>query len=788
MKWGASIDAARILFQRLLFGFAILAIAWAFLHVVQRELLGRDLEEDAVVLRVMHWSGGGGKQEDAIVADSIDAFMAEYPGTRVIRINPGDPGQFYTKLQTMMAAGDPPDLFYMNFERLPVFVDADQLMELDPLIRDDSGFGLDDFFPSTVEAFRWNGRRMGDGPLYGIPKDFTTLGFYYNADLFRTAGLPEPESDWTWDDFIESARAIGELPGRTGAEFITWPFVLRGYLRTAGVELRGETWDEVDLDDPRLAEALDRLRGWRFDEEHTLARGEAEGFDPASVFIDGNLGMIGPLGRWVVPQFRTIEETAEDGFEWNFAPMPRGRERANATVTVAWAMARESRHPEEAWNLLRYLTGADAQARLSRLGLAIPTRRSVAESDAFIDSTRPPTRDTDYLDAAEDAPVVDWPADPRFEAEFGKQVDLALRTGEPLDERLTAFGTWWQRARAQAGSEASAAPMPWNWIGLVGGVLVLLLAVAIAMLLRRGRLTTAQRHEERSGFLLASPWLIGFCLLLAFPIILSLLLSLTNWNGNTPLAEAEFIGFDNYREIVGGDTTFWTSLRVTAIYALLAVPTGQVFALLAALLLNTKVRGMSIFRAAWYLPSVLAGVGIALLWQLVFRGDGGLLNTVLEWTGVGGVDWLDGDARTWGPPAFAIMNLWVIGGSMMIYLAGLQGIPRSLMEAAEIDRVGPVTRFVRITLPMLSPVILFNLVMAVIASFQVFTQAFVMTGGGPGDHTRFYVLYIFNQAFDFYRMGYASALAWLLLVIVLVLTVIVLKTSGRYVYYEGMKQ
>ena len=134
------------------------------------------------------------------------------------------------------------------------------------------------------------------------------------------------------------------------------------------------------------------------------------------------------------------------------------------------------------------------------------------------------------------------------------------------------------------------------------------------------------------------------------------------------------------------------------------------------------------------------------------------------------------------------MNLWVIGGSMMIYLAGLQGIPRSLMEAAEIDRVGPVTRFVRITLPMLSPVILFNLVMAVIASFQVFTQAFVMTGGGPGDHTRFYVLYIFNQAFDFYRMGYASALAWLLLVIVLVLTVIVLKTSGRYVYYEGMKQ
>lgn len=736
----------------------------------------------------MHWSGGGGKQEDAIVADAIDAFMAEHPGTRVIRINPGDPGQFYTKLQTMMAAGDPPDLFYMNFERLPIFVDAEQLMDLDTLVSADPDFALDDFFPSTVEAFRWDGEAMGEGPLYGIPKDFTTLGYYYNADLLREAGVDEPAPDWTWDDFIATARAVGDLPDRTGAEFITWPFVLRGYLRTEGVELRGASWDEVDLEDPRLAEALDRLRGWRFDEEGTLARGEAEGFDPASVFIDGNLGMIGPLGRWVVPQFRTIPTPEDGGFEWNFAPMPRGREAANVTVTVAWAMARASRHPEEAWTLLRYLTGPAAQGRLSELGLAIPTRQSVADSDAFIDPALPPTRDRDYLDAARGARVVDWPTDPRFEAEFGKQVDLALRTGEPLQERLDAFAYWWERAQAQAGSEASAAPMPWGWITLGGTTLFVVLAGLVAAVLRRDRLTAAQRHEERAGYLLASPWLLGFCLLLAFPILLSLLLSLTNWNGNTPLGDAEFIGLDNYREIIGGDTTFWTSLRVTAIYALLAVPTGQVFALLAALLLNTRVRGMAIFRAAWYLPSVLAGVGIALLWQLVFRGDGGLLNTVLEWTGVGGVDWLDADAKTWGPPAFAIMNLWVIGGSMMIYLAGLQGIPRSLMEAAEIDRVGPVTRFLRITLPMLSPVILFNLVMAVIASFQVFTQAFVMTGGGPGDHTRFYVLYIFNQAFDFYRMGYASALAWLLLVIVLVLTVLVLKTSGRYVYYEGMKQ
>jgi len=766
----------------------VIAIAWAFLHVLYRETIGRDADEDAVVLRVMHWSGGGGKQEDAIVADTIDQFMARHPGTRVIRMNPGDPGQFYTKLQTMMAAGDPPDIFYMNFERLPVFVDADQLADLDAYIQRDGEIDLDEFHPSTVEAFRWDGDRMGQGPLYGIPKDFTTLGFYYNADLFRAANVAEPEPGWNWDDFIAAARAIGSLPGRTGAEFITWPFVLRGYLWTEGVELRGESWDDLRLDDPRFTDAMQRLRSWRFDEEHTLARGEAEGFDPASVFIDGNLGMVGPLGRWVVPQFRTIDAPANGGFEWNFAPMPRGREEANVTVTVAWAMAKESEHPEEAWDLLRYLTGPEAQARLSELGLAIPTRKAVAESSAFIDPGLPPSRDREYLEAAGHARVADWPTDPRFEAEFGKQADLVLKTGEPLQERFDDFGDWWRRARDQADASRDAVPMPWNWIVLMVAGFVLLLACIIGVLRRRSDLPASHRHEERSGYLLASPWLLGFCLLLAFPILLSLFLSLTDWNGNTPLEDANYVGLGNYSEIIGGDRTFWTSLRVTMIYAVLAVPTGQVFALLAAMLLNTRVRGVEFFRAAWYLPSVLAGVGIALLWQLVFRGEGGLLNSVLETTGLNGIDWLDSDAQRWGPPAFAIMNLWVIGGSMMIYLAGLQGIPRSLIEAAEIDRVGPVTRFLRITLPMLSPVILFNMVMAVIASFQVFTQAFVMTGGGPGDHTRFYVLYLYNQAFDFYRMGYASALAWLLLLIVLVLTIVLLKTSARYVYYEGMKR
>jgi multiple sugar transport system permease protein len=245
-----------------------------------------------------------------------------------------------------------------------------------------------------------------------------------------------------------------------------------------------------------------------------------------------------------------------------------------------------------------------------------------------------------------------------------------------------------------------------------------------------------------------------------------------------------------------------TSLHVTVLYALIAVPAGQALALAAALLMNMRVRGIALFRAAWYLPSVLAGVGVAVLWRWVFDADGGLANSALGpvCDSINAIarrvgsdltlsppEWFGADAGRWGVPAFAIMSLWFVGGSMMTYLAGLQQVPADLQEAAAIDGAGAWRRFRSVTLPMLSPVILFNLVMAVISSFQVFTQAFIMTGGEPGDLTRFYVLYLYNQGFEFYEMGYASAMAWILLVVVLALTAFILRTSSRWVHYEGMR-
>jgi multiple sugar transport system permease protein len=297
-----------------------------------------------------------------------------------------------------------------------------------------------------------------------------------------------------------------------------------------------------------------------------------------------------------------------------------------------------------------------------------------------------------------------------------------------------------------------------------------------------------------------SPWVIGFAAFTAMPILVSLLLAFCEWDGMSSIATAKWTGLANIRAMFR-DPTFHKSLTVTALYALFAVPLGQLAALGAALLMNHELRGIGFFRSAWYLPSVLAGVGIAILWKWVFDDENGLLNDALAaltrglqsvlGTGLVGDyqprGWLEKDANEYAVPAFVIISLWSIGGSMMIYLAGLKGIPQDLYEAASIDGAVAWRRFVNVTLPMLSPVIFFNVIIAIIASFQLFTQAYVMTGGGPGDATRFYVMYLYNAAFDNHQMGFASAMAWLLLLIVLALTLLTMWGSRRFVYYEALR-
>lgn len=286
--------------------------------------------------------------------------------------------------------------------------------------------------------------------------------------------------------------------------------------------------------------------------------------------------------------------------------------------------------------------------------------------------------------------------------------------------------------------------------------------------------------EAVTGYLFFSPWLIGFLLFLGGPILYSFYLSFTSYN---VLAPPTWTGLQNYKVLFTQDPLFWKSLYNTLFYVVISVPIATFLGVLLAVLMNQKVPGIRLFRTIYFLPSVVSGVAVALLWQWVLDPNFGLVNTMLAQIGIEGPAWLSD--QQWSKPSLILMGLWSVGGGMIIYLAGLQGISRELYEAATVDGAGKMKQFWRITLPMLTPTIFFNLIMGVLGGFQVFLQAYIMTGGGPNNSTMFYALYLYNKAFRDMQMGYASAMAWVLLVITLLFTLLILKTARSWVYYEA---
>lgn len=287
-------------------------------------------------------------------------------------------------------------------------------------------------------------------------------------------------------------------------------------------------------------------------------------------------------------------------------------------------------------------------------------------------------------------------------------------------------------------------------------------------------------HEAIMGWVYASPWVVGFLLLTVGPMLFSLAMSFTDYNMFTP---PTFIGLENYARMFRVDHLVWTSLWVTTKYALLSVPLNLVLGFLLALLLNQKVFALGIWRTIFYLPAVLSGVAVLILWLLLLNPDFGMINSLLKGIGIQGPRWL-GDTD-WALPSLVLMGLWGAGQGMLIYLAGLQGIPTELYEAATVDGAGDWTKFFRITIPMMSPVIFFNTVMGIIGALQTFESAYIMTKGGPAWATYFFMLHLYTTAFEELRMGYASGLAWVLFIYILLLTLLVFRFGSAYVYYES---
>ncbi len=288
------------------------------------------------------------------------------------------------------------------------------------------------------------------------------------------------------------------------------------------------------------------------------------------------------------------------------------------------------------------------------------------------------------------------------------------------------------------------------------------------------------KQEAIAGFLSVSPWVIGFLLFTLGPILASVYFSFTQWTITRP---PEWIGLDNYVRMFTKDPLFWQTLKVTSAFVLMSLPLKLVCGLGLSLLLNLKVPGMNIYRTIFYIPAVISGVAVSLMWMWLLQPDTGVINTLLEMIGIQGPGWF-WDPK-WALPSVALMSVWSVGGSAVIYLAGLQNIPPHLYEAAQIDGAGRWHSFWKITLPLLTPTLFFQLIVEMIGSFKVFTQAFVITKGGPLKATYFYLFYFYEEAFQNFNMGYASALALFLMIVIMAATLVVNYTSKHWVYYEA---
>ncbi len=864
---------------------------------------------------VITFCKGGYKRDRAEMKELRAAFERLHPDIHlnVIRSN------VTRKADTMIAAGCAPDLLQVPCDTADYYIQSGVLRDLVPFIADDPvlrrAFGSILFDepgqppPDYIEAMAKPFLRTVDGQkkLYAIPVSYTPFIIYYSKDLFDRYNVPYPTENWDWDDLREKALALtrdvqGRRPDQAGFDetrvssygfqFAWWQHGVECFIRQNGGRLVNEAGDRVVADDPRTIEALQFLYDLKYT-DGVVPTGEGENARNIS-FSKGTLGMM----LWGVFYAATLNDQARE-LDWDVAVLPRGPDGTRASVNFPNGMGvtSGSAAPEAALAYLKFLVSDEGMRIMRNHQVFLPTRRSILRERGVVDPTQKPasrwvlTHDIDNGYALAPYSTTAYYGD-IYEVINDTFHDLLLRPRTELTPadaaaRITKRGNIvLHRDRAVRGAHTF-------------GIAALLLAlVPIVVLIyrlisrpRKGR-SKLQLAEERWGYALIAPWVLGFLIFAAFPILVSITLSFAQWQSLSDFTQAEFIGVENYQVALSGtDPKFWTSLWVTLRYALLAVPAGLVAGLAVAILMNQAVKGIAVFRTLYYIPAVLPSVAAAVLWWHLFDKNHGWVNRMLAWANpanpaqlfaivVGAVTlvlairllkrgpadrsgravgrvfpaiglslgaaavwwwmvapdrgwvlsavyqaqaalsngsqltylhptwwlrpgwiqtladmigarypiaWLDDEHVT--PYIFVVMALWAVGGGMIIYLAGLQSIPTQLYEAAEIDGASRWQRLRNVTIPMLSPVIFFNLIMGVIGSFQVFNVAFVLFDGGtgPSDSALFYGLHLFREAFFKYRLGYASALAWILFVIILAFTALIMKSSPMWVYYESAK-
>jgi multiple sugar transport system permease protein len=769
-----------------------------------------------VHLRMICWDG-----EDNIkpVRLAVEQFELAHPN---IKVDLQSVVQNYQdKLLAEVAAGTAPDVVHMDPSNFRKFSDRGALLPLNQFFKLSPGFDLSKYYKILVDA------SSAHGQLYILPRDIAPMMVvYYNKKIFDEEGLPYPDGKWTWDfherpelkehDFLWMLHRLTKF-GPDGKP-TRWGFAMgKGTLAKMFWEELGakeandfENPTKILYDDPRIAEgyqlAADLSLKYHYMPTDSEINSEMQTNEP-KLFTEGKVAMIQD-GIWNSPLFRKELVPGQPGyFDWDIALAPGYKDgtRIYPTGGSGYSIMSQTKHPYESWLLTAWMSGEPGMLTSAQAGMAQPALRWMCLTEPWIPGPDTPPA----LVAPRNRIIMDYGANhirygptsifwPEVK-DFVDQQEESIFDGSSTAQAALARGNRIAQARLDTLLRDENLPL-FDW--RVGWAIATAI-VALALWWIYGpeykkKRSRREKQESRTAYLFILPCLLGILCFTLGPMLLSMLMSTAEWDIIRP---AHWRGFGNFAEALTSDPVFWVSLRVTAVYTAVSVPLGLVISLALALLLNTNVRGMALWRTCYYIPAVASGVAASLVWKAVFRADGGVLNTIIygpdghrNFLGLasllrplasssGQVDWL-GSSHT-ALASLILMSVWGVGGGMIIMLAGLQGVPQFYYEAAFLDGAGAWQRFKSVTLPLISPTLFFTMVTSFIGSFQVFTQAFVMTHGGPNNATQFYMLHLYNQAFLSLRMGYASSMAWMLFFIVLVFTGIQLKGS-KWVYYEGV--
>lgn len=771
-------------------------------------------------LRFTVWDG---EESCAIIRAKLKEYEATHPHIH-INLENVDYNNYFPKLLTQYAAHVAPDIAMMGPDSFQQYAKRGALLPLNDIIKNTPGFNIDDFYPAIVKA------HMYKGTLYVLPRDIAPAGLiYYNKRAFDEAHVPYPDGTWTWDfkerpelrekDFLWVLHQLTKKDANGKVKrygLTTWDAngLMELFLFSQGGYYADSSEDptKVLFSDPKMVDAhqlvADLFLKYKWvpspNDLSSMAQLSAE-----QMFASEKTAMY-MCGIWDSIKLRLEDKIgSKDFFDWDIAQAPAYKDGTKAFPTggSGYSIVSSTKYPKEAWDVIRYMAGEPGMQAMADAGIAQPAIRHLALKPPWIPdaSVQGAKRyPSNRIITDQEVQFVHFPPTASYWPEVrtflqARQDAIWNGTMSPKEALQQAQDLGSTRLRDIL-KEQKLPDFNWlaAWLVILGIVFALVGWVYLPE--RHRRLSRQEKIESRTGYVFISPWIIGTLVFSLGPMLVSLMMSFTNWDIILP---AQSRGIANYTEAFTNDPRFWKSMGVTAVYVFASVPLGIIVALALAVLLNTKVKGLGFYRTCFYMPALASAVASSLVWQKMFQQDGGLLNTVIYGSsgngnllGIGTVmEHMGGKA---GPAnwlgnerlaifSFILMSMWSVGGSMIILLAGLQGIPQFYHEAATLDGANAWQRFRTVTFPMLTPSLFFVLITGVIGSFQVFTQVFVITTGNlgsPNDATRVFMIHLYEAAFRNLRMGYASALAWILFIVILIFTMLQFRLN-RKVYYEA---